>query len=90
VFPVAQPMGAQGTRAPSEILEIFCNESLEFQVSSIGAVQDAGRRALLVGYSSGVLITQQQRQMHAWSICSGIVYTSAEAASKQGNSSGGN
>jgi len=34
--------GAQGTRALSETLRIFCHKSLEFQVSYIGAVQEDG------------------------------------------------
>ena len=43
------------------------------QIAGISSVKYSccpGRRALLVGYSPEVPVTQRQRQLHAWSMCS--------------------
>jgi len=45
-----------GTGVPSETLRIFCHKSLEFQVSSIGAVQEDG----FCWYA-----THQESQLHS-------------------------
>jgi len=57
--PLAQPTRAQGDQAPSEILGIFCHKSFEFQVSSIGPVQEDGFSWYRVVIGSP--ITQRQR-----------------------------